>query len=34
MFHWPEGMPLQEFKEQLRRLGKEVMPAFTQTSTA
>ena len=33
MFHWPEGMPLQEFKEQLRLLGKEVMPAFTQPST-
>jgi alkanesulfonate monooxygenase SsuD/methylene tetrahydromethanopterin reductase-like flavin-dependent oxidoreductase (luciferase family) len=28
MFQWPEGMPWQEFQEQLRLLGKEVMPAF------
>jgi alkanesulfonate monooxygenase SsuD/methylene tetrahydromethanopterin reductase-like flavin-dependent oxidoreductase (luciferase family) len=33
MFHWAEGMPLQEFKEQLHLLGEEVMPAFTHTST-
>jgi alkanesulfonate monooxygenase SsuD/methylene tetrahydromethanopterin reductase-like flavin-dependent oxidoreductase (luciferase family) len=29
MFQWLEGMPLQEFKEQLRLLRQEVMPAFT-----
>jgi hypothetical protein len=28
MFQWPEGMPWQEFQEQLRLLGEEVMPAF------
>jgi hypothetical protein len=34
MFHWPEGMPLKEFKEQLRLLGQEVMPTFTRTAAA
>jgi hypothetical protein len=34
MFQYPEGMPLAEFKEQIRRLGEEVMPAFTQSATA
>jgi alkanesulfonate monooxygenase SsuD/methylene tetrahydromethanopterin reductase-like flavin-dependent oxidoreductase (luciferase family) len=34
MFQWPEGMPLQEFKDQLRLLGQEVMPAFTPTLAA
>jgi alkanesulfonate monooxygenase SsuD/methylene tetrahydromethanopterin reductase-like flavin-dependent oxidoreductase (luciferase family) len=34
MFQWPEGMPLEEFKAQLRLLGQEVMPAFTQASAA
>lgn len=33
MFQWPEGMPLDDFKEQLRILGREVMPAFTQSAT-
>jgi alkanesulfonate monooxygenase SsuD/methylene tetrahydromethanopterin reductase-like flavin-dependent oxidoreductase (luciferase family) len=28
MIHWAEGIPPQEFKEQLRRFAKEVMPAF------
>lgn len=28
MLQWPEGMPLPEFKEQLRVLAREVMPAF------
>lgn len=32
MFQYPEGMPLVEFKDQLRRLGEEVMPEFTKTS--
>lgn len=32
MFQYPEGMPLAEFKDQLRRLGEDVMPEFTQTS--
>jgi alkanesulfonate monooxygenase SsuD/methylene tetrahydromethanopterin reductase-like flavin-dependent oxidoreductase (luciferase family) len=30
MFQWAEGMPMQEYKEQLRMLAREVMPAFTQ----
>src|SRR5262249_56386881 len=29
MLQWPEGMPLREFKEQVRVLAREVMPAFT-----
>lgn len=29
-----EGVPLAEFKEQIRLLGEEVMPAFTSTSAA
>ena len=29
MLQWPEGMPLREFKEQLRLVAREVMPAFT-----
>ena len=28
MIHWAEGIPPTEFKEQLRRFAKEVMPAF------
>jgi alkanesulfonate monooxygenase SsuD/methylene tetrahydromethanopterin reductase-like flavin-dependent oxidoreductase (luciferase family) len=28
MIHWAEGLPPQEFKEQLRWFAKEVMPAF------
>ncbi len=28
MIHWAEGIPPREFKEQLRRFAKEVMPAF------
>jgi alkanesulfonate monooxygenase SsuD/methylene tetrahydromethanopterin reductase-like flavin-dependent oxidoreductase (luciferase family) len=28
MIHWAEGIPPQEFKEQLRRFAQEVMPAF------
>ena len=28
MIHWAEGLPPKEFKEQLRRFAKEVMPAF------
>jgi len=28
MIHWAEGLPPAEFKEQLRRFAKEVMPAF------
>lgn len=34
MFQYPEGMPLAEFKDQLRRLGEEVMPEFTKTAAA
>lgn len=29
MIHWAEGMPPKEFKEQLTRFAREVMPAFT-----
>ncbi len=28
MLHWPEGLTPEEFKDQLRRFAKEVMPAF------
>ena len=28
IIHWAEGIPPREFKEQLRRFAKEVMPAF------
>ncbi|OLC15759.1 MAG: hypothetical protein AUH29_07140 [Candidatus Rokubacteria bacterium 13_1_40CM_69_27] len=28
MIHWAEGIPPKEFKEQLRRFAREVMPAF------
>jgi hypothetical protein len=28
MIHWAEGIPPKEFKQQLRRFAKEVMPAF------
>ena len=31
MIHWAEGLPPQEFKEQLRWFAKEVMPAFKRT---
>jgi hypothetical protein len=34
MFQYPEGMPLAEFKDQLRLLGEEVMPEFTDKSAA
>ncbi len=34
MFQYPEGMPLTEFKEQLQRLGEDVMPEFAQSATA
>jgi alkanesulfonate monooxygenase SsuD/methylene tetrahydromethanopterin reductase-like flavin-dependent oxidoreductase (luciferase family) len=34
MFQYPEGMPLAEFKDQIRRLGEDVMPEFTKTSAA
>jgi len=34
MFQYPEGMPLAEFKQQLHRLGEEVMPAFTGATVA
>lgn len=34
MFQYPEGMPLSEFKEQLQRLGEEVMPEFAQSAIA
>src|SRR5947208_8060480 len=34
MLHWPEGMPLREFKEQLRLVAREVMPAFTGATAA
>jgi hypothetical protein len=29
MIHWAEGIPPQEFKEQLHRFATEVMPAFS-----
>jgi len=29
MLHWAEGMPADEWKQQLRRFAHEVMPAFT-----
>jgi alkanesulfonate monooxygenase SsuD/methylene tetrahydromethanopterin reductase-like flavin-dependent oxidoreductase (luciferase family) len=28
MLHWAEGLPAKEFKEQLHRFAREVMPAF------
>jgi alkanesulfonate monooxygenase SsuD/methylene tetrahydromethanopterin reductase-like flavin-dependent oxidoreductase (luciferase family) len=28
MLHWAEGMPMAEFKEQLTRFARDVMPAF------
>jgi hypothetical protein len=28
MIHWAEGLPPAEFKDQLRRFAREVMPAF------
>ena len=28
MIHWAEGIPPEEFKEQLRWFAKDVMPAF------
>lgn len=28
MIHWAEGIPPEEFKDQLRRFASEVMPAF------
>jgi alkanesulfonate monooxygenase SsuD/methylene tetrahydromethanopterin reductase-like flavin-dependent oxidoreductase (luciferase family) len=28
MIHWAEGLPPEEFKDQLRRFAREVMPAF------
>ena len=34
MLQWPEGMPLREFKEQLRMVAREVMPAFTGATAA
>ncbi|HSX77712.1 MAG TPA: LLM class flavin-dependent oxidoreductase [Candidatus Saccharimonadia bacterium] len=34
MLQWPEGMPLREFKEQLRLVAHEVMPAFTGATAA
>jgi hypothetical protein len=32
VFQYPEGMPLAEFKDQLRRLGEAGMPELTKTS--
>lgn len=29
VLQWPEGMPWPEFKDQLSRFAKEVMPAFS-----
>ena len=34
MLQYPEGMPLAEFKQQLRIFGEEVMPAFKQAAPA
>jgi alkanesulfonate monooxygenase SsuD/methylene tetrahydromethanopterin reductase-like flavin-dependent oxidoreductase (luciferase family) len=31
MIHWAEGLPPEEFKEQLRRFAKDIMPAFNRT---
>jgi hypothetical protein len=31
MLHWTEGMPAEEWKEQLRHFAHEVMPAFQTT---
>jgi hypothetical protein len=28
MIYWAEGIPPAEFKDQLRRFAKDVMPAF------
>jgi hypothetical protein len=28
MVHWAEGLSAAEFKDQLRRFAREVMPAF------
>jgi hypothetical protein len=28
VLHWPEGMPADEWKNQLRMFSREVMPAF------
>ncbi|MBI3966349.1 MAG: LLM class flavin-dependent oxidoreductase [Chloroflexi bacterium] len=34
IFHWAEGMPIAEFKEQLRIMAREVIPAFTSRGAA
>ena len=34
ILHWPEGMPLAEYSEQLDRFSREVMPAFNLPSPA
>jgi hypothetical protein len=31
MIHWAEGLPAEEFKDQLRRFADEVMPAFNRS---
>jgi alkanesulfonate monooxygenase SsuD/methylene tetrahydromethanopterin reductase-like flavin-dependent oxidoreductase (luciferase family) len=34
VLHWPEGMPAEEWIEQLRMFAQEVMPAFTPSAAA
>ncbi len=34
MLHWAEGMPAEEWKDQLRRFAHEVMPAFQRADDA
>ena len=33
VLHWPEGMPFEEFSEQLKRFAQEVMPAFQKSES-
>ncbi len=34
MIHWAEGIPPEEFKDQLRWFAKDVMPAFSGTEAS
>jgi hypothetical protein len=32
VLHWPEGMPAEDWIEQLRMFASDVMPAFTRVA--